>query len=413
MKYQLTVIGLVAVLFIPTTPVFADTASLIQELQAKIQELQKQLVDLQVSTTGTVESAPSRIVGVGFSETLQKGSRGDAVTRLQEFLKTRTDSYPDGLITGYFGALTESAIKRFQVKYGIDPVGIVGPKTRAKLNEILLQGPPPPPATPLPPSIEPSTPPPPASSTPPALPPPPPPPPPTPAYIPTAGELGQPSGTFLGWSDSMMIFEFLHDPASFTRSYVIYTKKSGDAEQAHGPYDLPGIGQTKTFPNGAALERLGTTGWRWTMGIGTSSEGTYEVRVAARGEGNSEGPSSPGRLATLYVPTQFDNFLQGTPERDIINYQISSMPLKFRIKNPYAALYYRYRLYDGSGMIWESGLIRQSTNEKIQASFTNANSYQFASGTPYRLEATSYDNDAARSSETKQLPVQTSLFISL
>ena len=44
--------------------------------------------------------------------------------------------YPAKLITGYFGNLTREAVKRFQAKHGIDPLGIVGPKTRAKLNEL-------------------------------------------------------------------------------------------------------------------------------------------------------------------------------------------------------------------------------------------------------------------------------------
>lgn len=395
----------------------ADTTTLIQELQTKIQELQKQLAAMQVSTTGTVESTPFRIVGVGFSETLQRGSRGDAVTRLQEFLKTKTNSYPDGLVTGYFGVMTESAVKRFQTQYSIDPIGIVGPKTRAKLNEILLANPPPP-AAPLPLPQENVNPPAPATSTPPVVPLPPPPPPPqatssVPAYIPTSSQLGQATIVFWGWSDQAIVFEFTHDPIPYARSYMIYIKKSGESEQTHGPYAIIDSGQSKAFPDGSILERLGTTGWRWTIGIGTRSEGIFEARVTARGDGNSESPSSPGRLATLYPPIQFDDFLQGTPERAVINNQVTSLPVKFRIKNPYATLYYRYRLYSGSDMIWESGLIRQSSSEKIQASFGNANGYQFASGTPYRLEATSYDNDAARFSETKQLPKETSLYFSL
>ena len=44
--------------------------------------------------------------------------------------------YPAKLITGYFGNLTREAFKRFQAKHGIEPLGIVGPKTRAKLNEL-------------------------------------------------------------------------------------------------------------------------------------------------------------------------------------------------------------------------------------------------------------------------------------
>lgn len=83
-----------------------------------------------------------------FSRTLRRGSSGEDVRRLQEFLKNPPaggpEIYPEGLVTGYLGSLTEAAVKRFQAKYGIvfygDPVstgyGLVGPKTRAKLNEI-------------------------------------------------------------------------------------------------------------------------------------------------------------------------------------------------------------------------------------------------------------------------------------
>lgn len=65
-----------------------------------------------------------------------------------------TAVYPEGLVTGYFGAATRRAIQRFQEKYGIaapgDPgYGLVGPKTRAKVNE-LLGGTPAPAPTPTP-----------------------------------------------------------------------------------------------------------------------------------------------------------------------------------------------------------------------------------------------------------------------
>ena len=49
-----------------------------------------------------------------FSKTLWRGSSGEDVTRLQKFLKAMPDIYPEGLATGYFGALTEKAVKRFQ-----------------------------------------------------------------------------------------------------------------------------------------------------------------------------------------------------------------------------------------------------------------------------------------------------------
>lgn len=72
-----------------------------------------------------------------FAATLRRGSRGDEVLRLQEFLKRDSVIYPEGLVTGYFGIFTESAVRRFQKQYGISQVGIVGPQTRRKLNELL------------------------------------------------------------------------------------------------------------------------------------------------------------------------------------------------------------------------------------------------------------------------------------
>lgn len=76
-----------------------------------------------------------------FTKPLSRGSRGTEVIALQEFLARLSDIYPNGQATGYYGALTEQAIKRFQVKYsvassGVVGYGLVGPKTRAKLNSL-------------------------------------------------------------------------------------------------------------------------------------------------------------------------------------------------------------------------------------------------------------------------------------
>jgi len=75
-----------------------------------------------------------------FNRNLQFGNYGDDVSQLQSVLRAQgTDIYPEGLITSYFGSLTEKAVERFQVKYGIVNIGetgygLVGPRTRAKLN---------------------------------------------------------------------------------------------------------------------------------------------------------------------------------------------------------------------------------------------------------------------------------------
>lgn len=78
--------------------------------------------------------------GLGLSRSLSRGMSGDDVKALQEFLAQDKDVYPEGLATGYFGRLTESAVFRFQAKHGIDQVGVVGPKTRAKLNSLAAAG---------------------------------------------------------------------------------------------------------------------------------------------------------------------------------------------------------------------------------------------------------------------------------
>jgi len=76
-----------------------------------------------------------------FLRTLKRGAAGADVQALQKFLKTPPsgggDIYPEGLVNGRFGVLTEKAVRRFQAKYGIEPVGVVDMKTRAKLNELL------------------------------------------------------------------------------------------------------------------------------------------------------------------------------------------------------------------------------------------------------------------------------------
>ncbi len=67
---------------------------------------------------------------------LREGMTSEEVKALQELLAADPSVYPEGIISGFFGPLTKNAVKRFQAKNGIDQLGIVGPKTRQKLNEL-------------------------------------------------------------------------------------------------------------------------------------------------------------------------------------------------------------------------------------------------------------------------------------
>ncbi len=96
-----------------------------------------------VSTPPTItqEIKTSAAAHAPFIQNLKRGSRGFEVTALQKFLTQNVALYPEGLATGYFGAATEQAVRRFQEKYGVAKkgdagYGLVGPKTRAKFNSL-------------------------------------------------------------------------------------------------------------------------------------------------------------------------------------------------------------------------------------------------------------------------------------
>lgn len=77
------------------------------------------------------------------SRGLDRGATGRDVEELQAFLAEDSGLYPEGLVTGYYGALTQQAVQRYQTRAGIvssgDPqstgFGRVGPKTRAALAQ--------------------------------------------------------------------------------------------------------------------------------------------------------------------------------------------------------------------------------------------------------------------------------------
>ncbi len=71
---------------------------------------------------------------------LDLGAKSVEVTRLQEFLAANPAVYPEGLVTGYFGALTRAAVLRFQAQNGIAQVGRVGPQTKNKINSLIATG---------------------------------------------------------------------------------------------------------------------------------------------------------------------------------------------------------------------------------------------------------------------------------
>lgn len=144
----------------PTTPPSeqvsqTSAASLQSQLdaaKAKVNELVEKLQKSATTpSTPTLAPAPSPSSAVStpaptptsvvrevptITRNLSRGASGEDVKKLQKFLAQDKSVYPEGLATGFYGALTEAAVKRFQEKHGVEAAGSIGPKTRAKLSEL-------------------------------------------------------------------------------------------------------------------------------------------------------------------------------------------------------------------------------------------------------------------------------------
>jgi len=92
-------------------------------------------------------------LGVGnasaaITASLDRGDTGEQVRELQTYLATNASIYPSGLVTGYFGPLTEAGVQRFQTAQGIisngtpatTGYGRVGPLTMARINSLMGSG---------------------------------------------------------------------------------------------------------------------------------------------------------------------------------------------------------------------------------------------------------------------------------
>lgn len=89
------------------------------------------MAQLNIGTTPAVQNSPA--VTYTFTQQLSVGSHGAEVMQLQTVLIALNllPSPP----TGYYGPLTEHAVETYQGQYGIEQTGVVGPLTRAQLNQ--------------------------------------------------------------------------------------------------------------------------------------------------------------------------------------------------------------------------------------------------------------------------------------
>jgi peptidoglycan hydrolase-like protein with peptidoglycan-binding domain len=102
------------------------------EMMAKIQDLMKLIADLQAKLSEARGEVKNLVAD------LKVGATGDEVKEIQEILAS--DSTIFGVKpTGYFGPLTEEAIKKFQERYGLPVTGIVDEATREVMKELKME----------------------------------------------------------------------------------------------------------------------------------------------------------------------------------------------------------------------------------------------------------------------------------
>ncbi len=112
-----------------------------EELRSQIMELTRTLAELKAQqktgvTSQSTTNAPV-IVTDWFTEPVVFGAENNSVKRLQEILRTDVTIYPEGLTSGYFGALTENALNKFQARFGLTVSGQFSNETEFVLNYAL------------------------------------------------------------------------------------------------------------------------------------------------------------------------------------------------------------------------------------------------------------------------------------
>ncbi len=106
----------------------------IQALQAQLNERNKQTTNATNQFNNTNINASCLIINRDLAYREKDGWNTSNITGLQDFLQS--SGYLNSEPTGYFGLMTLDAVKRFQSAHSINSTGLVGPMTRAKIQEL-------------------------------------------------------------------------------------------------------------------------------------------------------------------------------------------------------------------------------------------------------------------------------------
>lgn len=112
MSKRLKIAGISVLIAIPVL-VAAQSAT---ELQLRAQDLISRVQKLQAASASTPKCP-------AITTSLKRGSTGEQVTSLQQFLAKDPGVYPEAQVSGIYGPATEAAVKRWQIKYNVVSAG--------------------------------------------------------------------------------------------------------------------------------------------------------------------------------------------------------------------------------------------------------------------------------------------------
>lgn len=102
------------------------------QTRAKLNEAYGPTSSSSTSQPSSPESQTPTSSSYVWKRELSYGSKGNDVTELQNRLSS--EGVYSGPVTGYYGTMTRKAVKKYQTRNNLPPVGNVGPKTLKTLN---------------------------------------------------------------------------------------------------------------------------------------------------------------------------------------------------------------------------------------------------------------------------------------